>query len=71
MKCAECGKRGMEPAHWQYRDQLDDEHKTYFPQTWWVRASRYTWKEMQPHICLNCGSVRAVPTGRTAQAKED
>lgn len=53
MKCTECGKRGMLPA-------------SGLPySTWWVRTSQHTWKEMQPYICLNCGCVRAVPTGRT------
>ena len=62
MICTECGKRSMLNAHRQYHDDTDD--KTYFPYaTLWVRTSQRTWKEMQLHICLNCGCVRAVPTG--------
>ena len=66
MKCPECQKTDMKPAHWQYRDQVDDSKKVYFPNTWWVRASAHTWKEIQPHICPKCGAVKAVPTGRSA-----
>ena len=61
MKCPECGKRGMKPAYWQYRDQVEDGRKAYFP---WIRVSETTWKEMQLHICPNCGHVKAVPTGQ-------
>ena len=69
MRCVECGKRNMLPANRNPADELEDKHEVYFPETWWVRTSAYTWTEVQPYICINCGSVRIKLTGKSAASK--